>query len=164
MTELMNMKDVQAKISEQVKVSMFNLIPDEKVQELVEGEINAYFEAGTADFFATKESGYGRNQQSIQAKVSPFRLLVWEQLNSVMSEKLKEVFNSPEFRTRCIIGDEDKTGLENVAMARQETIALQMASQVFTRAIEESLSIAACDTQSNISNSVGIIMQNNLHR
>lgn len=164
MTELMNMKDVQAKISEQVKVSMFNLIPDDKIQELVESEINAYFEAGTADFFVIKESGYQRNEQSIQAKVSPFRLLVWEQLNKVMNVKLKEVFSSPEFLGRCIIGDEDKSNAESIAMDRQEKIALSMASTLFNNAISESLRMAAWDTQSDISQSVGLIMQNNLHR
>lgn len=158
MTQLMNMQDVQAKISEQVKVSMFNLIPDEKVQELVESEINAYFEAGTANFFVKKESGYGSNQQSIEAKVSPFRLLVWEQLNKVLSDKLQEIFKSPEFIERCIIGDGDKAAIQDAAMARQEKIALSMAAMLFQRAIEESLRNAVYDTTGEINHSVSQIM------
>ncbi|MGL4712440.1 MAG: hypothetical protein ACRCWP_07735 [Shewanella sp.] len=161
MTQLMNMQDVQAKISEQVKVSMFNLIPDEKVQELVESEISAYFESGTADFFAIKEkaSYESHEKQSIQAKVSPFRLLVWEQLNSVLSAKIQEVFDSPEFLTRCVIGDGDKVNIENAAMARQEKIAVGMASAVFNQAIAESLRMAVYDTRGDISQRIAIIMK-----
>jgi len=160
MTQLMNMQDVQAKISEQVKVSMFNLIPDEKVQELVENEISAYFESGTADFFAVKEkASYGSHEkQSIQSKVSPFRLLVWEQLNIVLGDKLQEIFKSPEFLSRCIIGDGDKANIENSAMARQEKIAVGMAAIVFNQAITESLRVAAYDTRGDISQSIAAIM------
>lgn len=152
MTDLVTMKDVQDKIREQVKVSMFNLLPDEKVQELVEKEIAAYFDCCTENFFVP--SNHHGSKLEIQAAVSPFRLLVWQQLNKVLSANLDKIFNSEEFIKRCIIGDATTGDIESAAMVRQEKIALSMATLMFDSLISESLRRATYDTRSEISRGV----------
>ena len=42
--ELINAADIKEKVVEQVKVSFMNLIPEDSFAELVEKEINAFFE------------------------------------------------------------------------------------------------------------------------
>lgn len=158
MTGLVTMKDVQDKILEQVKVSMFNLLPDEKVQELVEKEIAAYFDCCTENFVVPSVH-YG-NKYEIKAAVSPFRLLVWQQLNDILSDNLNKIFKSEEFIKRCIIGDAATADIEKAAMVRQEKIALNMATIMFDRLISESLQKATYETRSDISNGiVGILLQ-----
>lgn len=139
---LSNINDLKDKLSEQIKVSIFNMLPEDKIAELVDAEIKAFFEETGAEYWAvTQQSGYGSDQRAkIMAKVSPFRLIVWNQLTKHLESNLDELFKSPEFIKRCHIGDESvKKDIQSQAMNRQEKIALGMASIVFDRMICDSL-------------------------
>ena len=49
-TQLLNMEDIKTKIQESVKVRFFELLPDEKFKELVNTEVNDFFNATTQKF------------------------------------------------------------------------------------------------------------------
>jgi hypothetical protein len=150
--QLANMGDLKEKISEQIKVSIFNLLPEDKITQMVEGEINAFFEEASANYWTIEESGGaygGSRREAIKARVSPFRLLVWNQLSKHLEQQLKELFESEEFISRCVIGDADvKKDIQDAAMLRQERIALNLASSMFDRMIGESLLSGQAETSS----------------
>lgn len=163
---LSNMNDLKDKLSEQIKVSIFNMLPDDKIAELVDAEINAFFEEPGAEYWAViQQSGYGSDQRAkIMARVSPFRLIVWNQLTKHLESNLDELFKSPEFIKRCHIGDESvKKDIQSKAMNRQEQIALGMASIVFDRMISESLITASEQTKSALEIAVRNVMIFNEH-
>lgn len=154
--DLVNMNDLKTKVSEQIKVAIFNLLPDDKIADMVEVEINAFFEEPGSNFWAVEESRGGsmynsNNKAVIQAKVSPFRLMVWSQLQKHLSDQLDEIFKSDEFTTRCQIGDgQVKDDIQKAAMTRQEQIALSMSSVMFDRMIGESIMMGTNETKSAI--------------
>lgn len=163
---LSNMNDLKDKLSEQIKVSIFNMLPDDKIAELVDAEINAFFEEPGAEYWAViQQSGYGSDQRAkIMARVSPFRLIVWNQLTKHLESNLDELFKSPEFIKRCHIGDESvKKDIQSKAMNRQEQIALGMASIVFDRMISESIITASQQTKSALEIAVRNVMIFNEH-
>ncbi|HFQ5056291.1 TPA: hypothetical protein ACGU7J_001673 [Vibrio vulnificus] len=163
---LSNINELKDKLSEQIKVSIFNMLPDDKIAELVEAEINAFFdEPGTEYWAVTQQSGYGHDQRAkIMARVSPFRLIVWNQLTKHLESNLDELFKSPEFIERCHIGDESvKEDIRNKSMSRQESIALGMASVLFDKMIGESLLRANLDTKSALEIAVRNVMVENGH-
>lgn len=161
-----NMGDIKDKISEQIKVSIFNMLPEDKITQMVEDEINAFFEAPGANYWAVEQTGstYARSEKTvIQAKVSPFRLLVWNQLNDHLKSQLDSLFDSPEFIHRCAIGDgQVKEDIQKAAMTRQESIALSMASLLFDRMIGDTILMGAQETKSAIQMAVfNILAENN---
>ncbi|EKZ9178192.1 hypothetical protein RFA54_001648 [Vibrio vulnificus] len=163
---LSNINDLKDKLSEQIKVSIFNMLPDDKIADLVEEEIKAFFEEPCAEYWAvTQQSGYGSDQRAkIMARVSPFRLIVWNQLSKHLERNLDELFGSPEFIARCQIGDESvKDDIQNQAMSRQERIALGMASVLFDRMVGDSLLNATRETKSALYFAVQNVMSENGH-
>lgn len=156
MTELMNMQDIKTQISEQIKVSLFNLLPEDKLVELVENELNAYFSEPVTEFWAVTETyDYSKPKLSgIAAKVSPFRLLVWTEINAQLKDSISAILESPEFYARCTLGDEASEAITRSAMSRQEAIALSMVTRAFDSVISETIRLSATDTNHSIRMSV----------
>lgn len=158
---LSNINDLKEKLSEQIKVSIFNMLPDDKIAELVDSEIKSFFDEPGAEYWAvTQSSRYGEDQKAkIMARVSPFRLIVWNQLTKHLESNLDELFRSPDFIDRCKIGDQSvKDDIQKLAMTRQEKIALGMASVLFDRMISESLMNAEYQTKSALKLAVRNVM------
>jgi hypothetical protein len=75
--ELIKMDEVKEKINEQVKVSFFNLIPDDAFKKLVEQELNAFFETETTMTIEHNEGGYNsRETWAWRTKMTPFRQMI----------------------------------------------------------------------------------------
>ncbi|CAH9016997.1 hypothetical protein VP150E351_P0139 [Vibrio phage 150E35-1] len=158
-TELANMSDIQEKIKEQVKVMTFNLLPDDKFEELVKGEIDAFFDSEVSKYQVAKTSkSYTANEYELTTSVSPFRMMVWTELNKVLKGKLTEVLEEPAFVSACLIDEPTTKGIQDEAMSRQERIAVSMAQMMFQNQIAEALRMASYDTQNDIHTSL-----NNMH-
>lgn len=95
-TDLLNMNDLKVKITDQVKVSFFNLLPDDKFKELVDTEVKAFFEATSAEFTVAEISTagyYGRSDRlKLTTPISPFRAIVWNECNKQVVDKIKGMF------------------------------------------------------------------------
>ena len=95
-TQLLNMEDIKTKIQESVKVRFFELLPDEKFKELVNTEVNDFFNATIQKFNIVNNSNnyYGNRTFELNTPISPFRAIVWNECNKLVQEKIQTIFNS----------------------------------------------------------------------
>ena len=103
---LMNFQGVKEKITEKVKVSFFELLPDDKFTELVNSEIKAFFESTIEDFEikSVKERSYSYGSDStvnvkLTTPISPFRAIVWGECKALVIKKLDTYFTDEGFAT-----------------------------------------------------------------
>ena len=149
MSELTNFQQVQDRIKEQVKVQFFNMLPDEAFQELIKKEIEAFFSNEDSKWDFVKTSHYS-NVTSLQASVSPFRLLVWEQVRNQTAERLKKAYESEEFKIACLSSDLDGE-LNKAAQNRFEQLCIAMAGSMFQNLMNQAIFQIKQDIYSSLS-------------
>jgi hypothetical protein len=95
-TQLLNMEDIKTKIQESVKVRFFELLPDEKFKELVNTEVNEFFNATIQKFNIVNNNCYYGNSRTVELNtpVSPFRAIIWNECNKLVQEKIQSIFAS----------------------------------------------------------------------
>jgi hypothetical protein len=152
-TELINMTDIKEKITEQVKVSFMNLIPEDKFKELVNAELKAFFE-DERQFLYTEENRNNYNASwRANLKMTPFRQMVWEEVHKLASAKFEEVKKTTDWAVEMDhVWDEEKQefikAYQTEAEAKAETLALGMAKNFFKHLVTTSMQC----TTSNMNN------------
>lgn len=97
-TEVLNMQGLKDKITEKVKTSFFELLPDDKFQELVDKEIQDFFSATTEQFsIANIDSSWNSTSYFLKTPISPFRAIVWNQCQAMVASKLQHIFSDQGF-------------------------------------------------------------------
>ncbi len=141
---LLNMNDLKVKITDQVKISFFNLLPDDKFKELVDTEVKAFFEA-TSDEFTVAElrrnnSYYQSDTMKLTTPISPFRAIVWAECHKQVIEKIKNMFGEQGIYVGSYwgnMGEEVKTmstKLEDMLKKQANELAATFFSQMFAQA------------------------------
>lgn len=146
--ELMNMQDLKEKITENVKLNFFNLIPDDKFEKLVNDEIKVFFEA-TSEEFSIIPTSYNNNQIKITTPISPFRAIV--------STKIENYFKEDDFQIgQEWEGNEYKALLsdkfEKVLEEKANKLATAFFKDMFAMAIQNSIPDIVNATKNSISN------------
>lgn len=102
-TSVVNFTGIKEKIVERVKVSFFEMLPDDQFTKMVNDEIKAFFEA-TVEEFSIKEIDSNKNawasrldKVKLTVPVSPFRAIVWNQCHELVNTKLDDVFKDDGF-------------------------------------------------------------------
>lgn len=147
MSDLTTFQQVQDKIKEQVKVQFFNMLPDEAFQELIQKEIESFFEVTGSKFEAVRGNSYDTTR--LIAEVSPFRLMVWGEVKRIAAERLKLVTESEDFKSACMSPGAEST-LKNEALDRFDRLSVAMAGAFF----QSVMSQAAFQIKSDVYNSV----------
>lgn len=96
--------DFKTKLSERIKDMLMDMIPEDKINGLIDAEIKAFFETPSESYVMTGEARdrstdyWAANKSvNITVKATPFRALVWGECHKYLDSKIKEVFQSPEF-------------------------------------------------------------------
>ncbi len=148
MSELTNFQQVQDRIKEQVKVQFFNMLPDEAFQQLIQKEIEAFFTNEHSKWEFNRTSSYS-NVTALEASVSPFRLLVWEQVRNHTAKRMKDVFESDAFKDACM-SSKLEGELGDAAKSRFEALCIAMAGSFF----QQVMSQAIYQTKNDVYNSI----------
>jgi hypothetical protein len=151
MSEITTFQHVQDKIKESVKVQFFNLLPDEAFQKLIQEEINAFFEVKNEEY-VLKSGSY--NNSTLVAKISPFRVLVWDQVKELTKVRMKELLESPEFKEACM-GPGTDTSLVEAGKDRFERLAIAMSGTFFQQVMLQAMHQTKMDINAAL-NSAGI--------
>lgn len=101
---LANNTEFAARLRDSVRAQLGLLIPEDQWDEYVQKEVAAFFTENS--LFKIKEvrtkNSYGHDtgqvMESLECSVSPFRLMVWEEVHKIYKERIKDIFASPEFR------------------------------------------------------------------
>lgn len=90
--------EMQQTLGLKIKEMLMGMIPDEKINLLIEQEINAFFtEENTSFVYSDGVQSYGRNErETLTAKISPFRALVWRECSVYAQKMLKDFFENSE--------------------------------------------------------------------
>ena len=155
--ELMNMQDVREKIVESVKVNFFNLISEHKFQKLVNDEINEFFEATTKEFKVENINNYDKKITRITTPISPFRALVWEQCNLIVSSKIQKYFQGPDYQISTKWDDQElewknllSEKFEKVLEEKANKLAATFFKDMFSMALQSSIPEVAQQIKNNI--------------
>jgi hypothetical protein len=154
--ELMNMQDLKEKITENVKLNFFNLIPDDKFEKLVNDEIKAFFETTSEKFTIKGITNYNKVSK-LTTPISPFRAIVWNQCRDIVIARLEKHFRSPEFQTGSEYIDGDYRVLlsdkfEKVLEEKANKLAATFFRDMFAMAIQSSIPDIVNATKDSISN------------
>ncbi|WP_396180189.1 hypothetical protein [Flavobacterium sp.] len=146
--DLTTFQQVQEKIKESVKVQFFNMLPDEAFQAMIEKEIAAFFEVQGAEF-TIKRGSSSYDHAKLVAEVSPFRIMVWEQVKTLTTARMKDVLESEEFRQACM-GAGQESQLKDCALSRYDALAVAMAGVFFQRVMGEAMFQAKNDVYNSL--------------
>lgn len=155
MSDLVQMKDLKERVAETVRSSFGELIPKDKWVELVEKEIDAYFESQvTWEWDATSRGSYNSYQALLKTKTTPFRQQVWSAVHEIIRERLNEYLDSEGFKKKVKYeaGDvlEASNELPDKMEERLEEWAGKMAAVAFRGIFEEAVSQARQDIANSI--------------
>lgn len=151
MSDITTFQHVQDKIKESVKVQFFDLLPDEAFQKLIQEEINAFFEVEGKEY-VLKSGSYGNS--TLVAKISPFRVLVWDQVKELTKDRINQILDSPEFKEACM-GPGTDTLLVEAGKDRFERLAIAMSGTFFQQVMSQAMYQTKMDIGSAL-NSAGI--------
>lgn len=91
--------EMQTNLSLRVKDMMMGMIPDEKINEMIVREIDAFFTDESANFVYSQEGGgyhSSKPQEKLTARISPFRALVWTECSKHAQKMIGDFFENPE--------------------------------------------------------------------
>lgn len=151
-------QEFQDNLSKKIKDQFFDMLPEEKFKELIEKEMSAFFE-DTADFEIKHERnsgfGYSEGSSKIISKVSPFRLIIWECLNELCRERLREFLDSDELRVGVGYDSEGRTHtfeLSELLDKKLEQMAMSMAKNMFRDMFGQAVQAAKNDIDMTMQN------------
>lgn len=155
---LMSNKDFSERVTEKVRDVFMDLIPDDKLAELVSKEVSAFFD-GEVDFLVTEKQGYGSAQGKVISRVSPFRLIVWETVNKLVRDKINEHLESDQFKVDLYyneFGQSQVHELNEFMEKKLEAFTMEMSRNMFrdlfATAINASQQAARSEIQQSIAN------------
>jgi hypothetical protein len=142
-------QDYTQKIKERFKYIMIDLLPADQLDAYIQNEVNAFFTDTDAKFTITEktERVYSSNKivREFGVSCSPFRLLIWQELNTLVMAKIRELTESNELKA-SIYSSIDDTGYveyeealgdrwEKKLEAHIQTLAKDMFRSMFTQAV-----------------------------
>lgn len=139
-----NQQDFQKRITEHVQQTFFNLLPEQAFADLVQKEVDAFFNATSEDFkIVSLGSGWSSNGYALTQRVSPFRQMVWNELHKLVDAKLKEHFESEGF-TSVVAFDQfgESHTLNELMEGKLEAMATKLASAMFTNMFGQAIQMA----------------------
>lgn len=127
---------LKARVAETVQVAFGKLIPEDQWVQMVDKEVKAFFELEVELNYKEKTVYRSRGEDAerweIRATMTPFRLMVWEQLQDLIGKKLRQQLESPGFSTDYVWDGQDKEyQLGDVLLAKLEEMGPKMASLLF---------------------------------
>ena len=129
-----NMDDLKKRVTASVVAGFGMLIPEAAFNEMVNKEIKAFFEDTSAQIaFEQIRTGSYNNDTREQVKLfcTPFRLMVWKEMHKIIEKKIKEVFDSPEFKAQMVWdGNEQKASLSDEMEAQLVKMVPQMMAEM----------------------------------
>jgi hypothetical protein len=139
--------EMQQNLSLRIKDMLMGMIPDDRINDMIQKEISAFFTEENAEFTFTEESaGYHSDKrQRMHTRVSPFRAMVWAECSKHAKKMIGDFFENPESQFFAIASQEwigtpgqpgggyvNVGGALSVAMEeRLKEHALEMASNMF---------------------------------
>ena len=143
---LLNMNDLKVKITDQVKISFFNLLPDDKFKELVDTEVKAFFEATSEEFSVAEvrnDGGYYRSDKlKMTTPISPFRAIVWAECHKQVVVKINNMFGEAGIHVGNYWGPNGEQGkilspmLEEMLKRQATDLAASFFQQMFAQAFQ----------------------------
>lgn len=135
MGELITNQDFKTKVTSKVRDVFMDLIPDEELTKLVESEIHAFFhneEMLEMEFIRERY----RSPDTFKVRTTPFRVIVWTEVEKLLRDKLKEIFNQESFASSV---GYDEFGIADPASAvlsehleqNLEKLVIKMAASMF---------------------------------
>lgn len=125
------------RVTTKVREVFLDLLPADVFSEMVNKEVSAFFEED-AEFSILhgepQSFGRSRTESKITSKVTPFRLIVWESVNTMVREKIDEHLKSDKFRvdvTYNEFGQQQVDELNAFLDKKLEDFALRMAKNMF---------------------------------
>ena len=139
--ELINSADIKEKVVEQVKVSFMNLIPEDSFAELVEKELNAFFEEEKL-LTITNGNSWDGSRSGLKTEMTPFRQIVWQELYRIAKEKFEEIKNGVFMEKVDQVWDEAKEEFIDVKINRIEKMAEEQALAMSANAFQMIIQMA----------------------
>lgn len=157
-------QDYSEKIKARFKDIMIDLLPPDQLDSYIEKEIKAFFEDTTSQFTITEttERSYSSNKviRTFGVSCSPFRLLIWQELNKLVmvkvsalteSEELKaSVYSSVEYDgyidAQATLGERWEKKLDGLVMS----LAKDMFRSMFTQAVLSAKSDTIAEVQNHV--------------
>lgn len=156
MTDLVSTTDFKEKVTEKVRATFMDIIPEEALNELVQKEINDFFNVTSENFtlkVTANRFGYNNgNDAEVEMRVSPFRHLVWQQVRNLVDPALKGIFESEEWKTEVAY---DNLGKQEVRInelldAKLEQYVTIMAKAMFQQAFGAAVEASKADTSQQV--------------
>lgn len=82
---------IQEKMTEQVRKVIFDMLPEDSINSLIEKEFKAYFESPDSPFRVTRIEDRYSSAASINLHASPFRVLVWNEIHTYIKPRLQAI-------------------------------------------------------------------------
>jgi hypothetical protein len=151
-----NFKD---SITKKVRDVFMDIIPDDKLSEMVSNEIKAFFEDTNSSFIVTEVSSSGwSNNKTLEYKSSctPFRLLIWKEVTSLVKSKVQALTESEALKAEVYTAISNDGYNEAVATlsekweAKLDTMVLDMAKEMFRGAFAQAVTAARTNTVMDI--------------
>jgi len=98
-------------VKDRIKATFVSLIPDGKWDEMVQKEIDAFFNSEETLIFAEKDkhkqgSWHSTKYATLEIKQSPFRALVWEHCTEmtlkIIKDKITEDYFKDSWKADCV--------------------------------------------------------------
>lgn len=157
-TGLMSNKEFSERVTDKVRDVFMDLIPDDKLTELVSREVSAFFD-GEVDFIVTEKQGYGSANGKVISRISPFRLIVWETVNKLVRDKITEHIESDQFKVDIYYNEFGQTQvheLNDFMDKKLEAFTMEMSRNMFrdlfASAVNASQQAARSEIQQSIAN------------
>ena len=98
-------------VKDRIKATFVSLIPDTKWEEMVEAEVDAFFNVEQKITIAEKAKHTGgfhsTNYQTMELNQTPFRALVWEHCSTLTVQYLKGKISQEYFNSKWGASEED---------------------------------------------------------
>jgi hypothetical protein len=151
--------ELQERLSSKIKEALFDLLPEEKVNELLAAEIKGFFETEVDFILDTVPGGYNTDPLArLKYRATPLTVMVHGQVHKFFKEKLEAFFAGPEFKSGLdkVWKHDPKTGhgeyvlegeLTELFDQRLQAYTMDMAKNMFANLFAQTIDRAKQDTQ-----------------
>lgn len=157
MSNLANPEQFATKLQEKILNHLADLIPEEKMKEMVDKAIDDYFNVETAVDVSLHTAGESWGRSSARFRMSPFNAIVFSYMNKLAYQVLSAKYVSKDSMPEKLSDEQAQTMAETlfsssenafeVAFAQQKAIMAQMADQAYTEAAKQEIKNMLVDLQ-----------------
>lgn len=135
-----DIKAVQERIVDTVRGTFGMLIPEDKWNEMVQREIEAYYTEEAFMLWHEEDvkdtnsnwSGATKKVNQLKIRMTPFRQLVWSELHLQNTKQLQEYFAGPNFKAIVAYGDYEQAQLSDMLSKKLDELVPKMAAAMFS--------------------------------